>query len=492
VSLDWEPHPGPQTQFCESWQDEVLYGGAAGGGKTDCNIMEAARYVDVKGYKALILRRTFPQLAEILDRAHIYYTRIGGEWRAGDHRYYFPGGGIVQFGHLQHPGDEYQWQTHEFAYIGFDEATQFTPNQLSYLFSRCRSTNPKIPKRIRYCTNPGGPGHEYLKNRFRIGQYPEGRKTFVEYIDVVLPGNVHIKETLHRVFIPAKLADNPSLLNSDPAYVARVMQLPEIERMRLLYGEWDSFEGQVFSELNRTIHAIEPFDIPPEWTRYRSFDWGYSSPFSVGWWAVDYDGNLYRYREWYGGKLDEMTRTVKGMKMNAATIARGIFEREEVERKQGITVRIGPADPAIWSKRRDFKTGIIGPSVADEMSEEGIHWLRGDNDRILGKQQLHSRLAPDDDGKPSIFIFSTCEDWWRTIPLLREHPTNPEDVDHKDAEDHCYDETRYMCMFRQQRPKVKVRADVGSFQAERRRYINAKKMALQRGMSINQAYGMVR
>lgn len=490
MDIVWQPHKGPQWEFSRSSEDEVLYGGAAGGGKTDSLIMEAIRYIRHPRYHALIIRRTFTELQEIIDRTRRYYPPMGGDYKASEHRWYFPSGAKVSMGHCQHDGSEYQYQGREFQYIAFDEAGQFLPKQILYLFSRCRSSQG-IKKRIRYATNPGGPAHQFLKDRFCIGEYPMGNKVFHEIVHFEIGGKKH-SETITRKFIPAKLDDNPTLANNDPTYRALLTQLPPVERMRLLEGRWDSFEGQVFSELNREVHGCEPFDIPPEWTRFRSFDWGYSSPFCVQWWAVDYDRHLYLYREWYGGRKDEARQSYVGLKMTASDIARKIKEIEEQDKRIGGRVLPGPADPSIWSKRRDMKTGIVGPSVADEMSAEGVTWLRGDNNRILGKQQVHSRLSLDDHGNPGMHIFNNCEHWWRTMALLKQHPREPEDIDHVNAEDHCYDCSRYALMSRPIRPTVKKRSDIGSFQWERRRLIRAKVYAIQHGTSINSAYGMVR
>lgn len=430
----------------------------------------------------------------------VYYPHFGGEYRAGEHRWYFPAGGTVALGHMQHDGDEYNYQTAQFQFVAFDEATQFLPKQLLYMFSRCRSTNPAIPKRMRYSTNPGGPAHQFLKDRFRLGQFPQGRQTFYEDVDISLSDTVRIRERISRVFIPAKLVDNPSLWQNDPGYVARLKQLPELEQMRLIHGVWDAFEGQAISELNYELHANPPSlgffkaeDIPPEWYRFRTFDWGSSAPFTVLWWAVDYDGRLYIYRQWYGSRVDEMRNKVVGLKMSAAEIAKGIMDREKPEREKHMVVNAGPADPSIWNKRRDPQNGIIGPSVADEMAAQGVYWLRGDNDRILGRQQLHSRLRVDDDGVPMLFISHECKDWWRTIPQLTEDPKNPEDIlQRDDVEDHDYDCTRYGVMSRPLRPVARPAPDVGSFQYERRKHIRAKQYARQHGVSLAQAYRTVK
>jgi hypothetical protein len=454
--------------------------------------MEAARFVDVPEYHGLVARRTYPQLQEIIDRARQYYPYFRGEYRAGEHRWYFPSGAKVSLGHCQNDGDEYNYQGKQFQYIGLDEAGQFLPKQIVYLFSRLRMGGA-IPKRMRYASNPGGPAHQFLKDRFRIGAFPTGYQTFWDDVELRLSPDVLIRERISRVFIPGRLIDNPSLIQNDPGYVARLMQLPELERLRLLQGVWDAFEGQAFVELNYEVHHFDPFDIPPEWPRFRTFDWGYAAPFSVGWWAVDYDGRLYRYREWYGGKRDDMNQRTIGLRMSASEIARGILEREKPDREIRATVAPGPADPSIWNRRRDAKTGVLGISVADEMVQEGVTWLKGNNDRIHGRQQVHARLKPDDEGIPRAFISKDCTDWWRTMPLLKEAPRNPEDIEEGEhIEDHTYDETRYAFMFRPLQPQRRPRADAGTFQAERRRLIKAKDHAARFGGSLTDAYRKVR
>lgn len=480
MEYSWKPHPGPQTDFLRRGEFECLFGGAAGPGKSECALMDATRYVNNRNYRGLVLRRTFPQLEELMDRALKYYPLVdpGARWMSTEKRWHFSSGATIKFGHMQTENDKLSYQGQEYHRVYFDEVTQFTPTQYLYVFSRVRTTDPNIRCAVRCTTNPGGISHQFIKDRFCIGTV-EPRTTIYDEVDDGKGGKIRIS----RVFIPATLDDNPSLAN-DTEYLARLAQLPELERLRLRHGLWDAFEGQAFTELNKGIHGIKAFDIPLEWERFRAFDWGYAKPFSVGWYAVDFDGNVYRYAEWYGAKRDEGRRTWDcGMKMTATEIARGIKERE---REMRAKVRIGPADPAIWS-RRPQKDGTLGISVSDEMGAEGIYWLKADNDRILGRQQVHHRLSLDDEGHPSFYVFDTCEHWWRVFPQLRENEKNPEDIEDK-AEDHPYDETRYALMFKPVRPRVRIAPDIGSFQSERRKYLKAKALAAKRGISIADAY----
>jgi hypothetical protein len=480
----WYPQDGPQLDFCESWEDEVLFGGAAGGGKTDCLIAEAVRDVSHSDYKGLILRRTFPQLQEILDRTRELYPLIGGEYRASEHRWYFPSRATVKLGHMSDDGDEYNYQGHQYQYIAFDEAGQFLPKQLSYLFSRCRSTNPAIPKRVRYATNPGGPAHQYLKDRFRIGL--QDNQTFLDFIEIQIPGTmVKVKQVISRRFIPAKLADNPILLNNDPLYLARLMQLPEIERMRLLEGIWDAFEGQAFQELNKEVHGFS-FEPPPEWEYFGAFDWGYSSPYAYGVFAVDYEGKIYLWKLLYGAKTGGRFG-VEGLRQTSPEIARNI---RKLESELGVKVRWRVAGRDIWSAKPN-KDGILGPSPAEDMGREGVHFIRADNDRIRGWQQIHKRLELDPDGQPYMYFHRDINDAWRTFALMTENPNNPEDLLERGVEDHIPEMVRYAVMARPMKPKVAPRPDHNSFRAERRRYIQAKKYATRYGVPLATAYGKV-
>ena len=474
----WRPHDGPQREFCSRSEFEVLFGGAAGPGKTDCLVIEATRYITHPRYRAIIVRRTFPQLQEIIDRCWRFYPMLDGEYRATEHRWYFPSGATIQLGHMQHEDDKYNYQGKEYHFIGFDEVTQFTKTQYLYLFSRCRSTVPELPSRIRATTNPGGIGHIWCKERFI-----DPMKPIKTYVDPVTG--------LSRIFIPAKIYDNPTLIENDPGYLKRLEALPEVERMRLLEGSWDVFEGQVFGELSMLVHGCDSFEVPAEWEKFMAFDWGYSKPFSVAWYALDYDGVLYRYREWYGCKDNEHDI---GLKMSATDIARGIWEREKEK------VRFRVADPACWNKRPK-KDGPPGPSVVEDMSKEGIYFTKADNNRILGKLQVHNRLKMEEEIDPSTgeitksyprcLIFRNNKHFWRTMMELRLDPKNPEDVD-TDQEDHIYDEFRYACMARPVIPRKKERIPPGSFMAERNKYIKAKKYAQRHGVSLEAAYGRVR
>jgi hypothetical protein len=243
----------------------------------------------------------------------------------------------------------------------------------------------------------------------------------------------------YRIFVPSTVFDNKILLENDPNYIANLGMLPEAEMKALLEGDWDSFNGQVFSEWRNDsthyldqlwTHVIEPFPIPKEWRRFRSFDFGYAKPFSVGWWAIDYDGILYRYRELYGCTTTPNT----GVKWTPQQIAIKIRDIEDkYEKGRHIT---GIADPSIWDASR-------GESIAAMMEREGIYWNPADNDRLSGKMQFHYRLFFGEDGRPMTYIFNTCKNFIRTIPNLVYDDLDVEDVD-TEQEDHIYDEARYL------------------------------------------------
>lgn len=486
--MEWRPHPGAQEDFLTRSEFEVLFGGAAGPGKTDCLVVAMARDINHPRYRGLIVRRTFPQLQEIIDRCHNMYPYFGGTYRATDKRWVFPSGATIDLGHMQHENDKYNYQGKEYVRAGFDELTQFTHSQYTYLLSRLRTTEPELKPQAIATTNPGGIGHVWVKERFRPDERP-----MQSYRD-------H-KTGLTRIFVPATVKDNPTLFENDPLYVARLESLPEIERKRLLEGVWDAFEGQVFPELSQLVHGCESFEIPPEWPRYCVLDWGFAKPFTVGWYAVDYDDVLYRYREWYGCKREHEgvdDGDDVGLRMQAWEVARGILERERGEGSRIMRI----ADPSIWHPRPDTRRGEAkGETIFEDFMRQGVVFTKADNERLHGKLQVHKRLKTDTEidketgeilsDTPRFQVFNDCKGFWRTMPQLYESSRNPDDVD-TDQEDHIYDEVRYMCMARPVRASKVETIPTGSFRAEREKYLRAKRYAKRNGVSVEMAYRKIR
>lgn len=496
----WRPHPGPQEEFCKRGEYEVLFGGAKGPGKSDALIADATRGIEHPRYHGLLLRRTFPRLQEIIDRCYEIYPKLGGEYKTGIHRWTFPSGARITLGHVQHEEDKRNWHGKEFHYIGFDELTEFTKTQYFFILANVRRAKAGLDLKIRGTTNPGGIGHVWVKEHFVDVCKPTKKIKYMagdgEMRDMWIP-KIHIdpKTGTSRTFVPATVYDNASIMLYDPAYVRRLENLPEVERRRLLLGEWDVFEGQAFVELSQVVHGCEPFDIPPEWEKFMSFDWGYSAPFSVGWYALDYDGVLYRYREWYG--CSETEGNV-GLRMTTNDIARGILDRE----KEKIKFRV--ADPRCWGRTPLGSKGgkpIFGPPVAEDMAREGVFMIKADNDRLSGKMQVHKRFQIEEEIDPEtgevhkeyprILIFNDQKYFWKTMPQIRLDERNPEDID-TEQEDHIYDEFRYACMARPIIPKRRITVPPGTFAAERNRLINAKRYARRHNVSLEIAYQRIR
>ena len=452
TKIIWECQP-KQLRFMERFEDEALYGGAAGGGKSDALVMEATRQVHIPHYKALLIRRTFPQLAELIDKSKVRYPYAfpGAKYNEGNHVWTFPSGAKIVFGSMNTSNDKYNYQGLAYDFIGFDELTHFTFDEYMYLLSRNRPNGPGTRVYMRATANPGGVGHGWVKQRFITVASP--MTTVREVVKIADPdGKIH-ERTKSRIFVPATLFDNPALLNNDPNYMATLAMLPETERNALLYGNWDSFSGQVFIEWRNSqdgyitqefTHVIKPFKIPTTWKIFRGFDFGYSKPFSVAWYAVDHDGCIYRIRELYGCSG---TPNV-GVQWDPTKIADEIKHIENDDSQiKGKTIR-GIADPSIFDESR-------GESVAQMMARRGIYWDKGDNTRIAGKMQFHYRFAFDGEGKAMLYIFDTCKHFIRTIPSLVYSETDVEDINTK-QEDHIYDECRYVLMDNPINPRQNV------------------------------------
>lgn len=447
----WTPQP-KQIEFLERPEYEAFYGGAAGGGKSDSLLMEALRQVHLPNYRGLILRKTYPQLSELIDRSYELYKRAypTAKYNNSNHVWTFPSGAKIYFGSMQHAKDKIQYQGKRYDFIGFDELTHFTWDEYSYLFSRNRPSGPGTRVYMRATGNPGGIGHGWVKSRFITAAPP--KTTVWETFKVYTPDGGELNMERDRIFIPSSVFDNPALLNNNPEYLASLAMMSEAEKKALLYGDWDSFSGQVFQEWRdnpdgyknrKWTHVIEPFEIPAHWKIVRGFDFGYSRPFSVGWYAVDENGVLYRICEYYGctGVANE------GVKLNPKEIAQGIKDMESTHPLlKGKTI-IGVADPSIFEKSR-------GESIADQMEAFPyfILWEKGDNTRLAGKMQFHYRLAFDDNGRAMFYCFNTCKHFIRTIPNLVYDETKVEDID-TDGEDHIYDECRYVFMTRPITPR---------------------------------------
>jgi len=436
----WSPQPGPQTAFVGSRVFEVVYGGARGGGKTDAALGDFAFHARDfgAGAQGLLVRRSRVALEPTIARAKQIYRPFGARWEEAKSRFIWKSGAVLYFRYLDRDADAELYQGHSYSRVYIEELTQFAdPRPVDKLKATLRSATG-TPCGFRATCNPGGPGHNWVKAR---------------YID---PGAWALIEEdgLDRAFIPARLADNPKLAQSDPLYVSRLRQSGSEQLVRAwLDGDWNIIEGSFFDKWSER-NIVRPFKVPALWTRLRSFDWGYAAPFSVGWWAVASDpydaggdqpiprGALVRYREWYGsnGKPNE------GLRLDAEAVAAGILEREG-----GEIIRLAVADPSIF--RQDG-----GPSIGERMRRAGVAFRAADNTRVgkagalSGWDQLRARIAgaPSGDGRdpaPMLYVFDTCRDFIRTVPVLQHDPLRPEDLD-TGAEDHIADEARYACLSR--------------------------------------------
>lgn len=434
-----------QSFAFQSSATEILYGGAAGGGKSHLiRVCAIAWATDIPGIQIYLFRRTHPDLWKNHMEGPTSFPAMLGEWIAlgivklnlSDGQVIFWNGSKIHLCHCQHEKDVLKYQGAEIHALLIDELTHFTEKIYRFLRGRCRLGGFSIPAkwkgqfpRVMTGANPGGVGHHWVKQSFIDGAIPLQHRTMDKKDGGML-----------RQYIPARLEDNPTM---DEGYADKLSGLGNEALIRaMLEGDWEIVAGAYFTEFSRVRHVVKPFSIPLHWTRYRAFDWGSAKPFACYWIAVS-DGTLHEYprgalvvyREYYGMKEGEPN---VGLKMSADRVAAEIKRKDlkETTNENGW----GVADPAIFA----VDGGI---SIAESMRAEGVRWRSADNKRKAGWEQLRIRLNGDEDGKPLLFVFETCVHLIRTLPALQHDEHDPEDVD-SDQEDHAPDALRYGCMAR--------------------------------------------
>lgn len=433
VNIVFKPNPGPQTDFLAATEKEVLYGGARGGGKSYSLIVDPLRYCHRGNHRALIIRRTMPELRDMIAHAHNLYRKAFPEvkWREQEKVFTFPSGARIEFGYAENEQDAMRYQGQAYTWIGIDEIGLYPSDRiLTLLKGSLRSVDTEIPTYIRLTCNPGGAGMSWLKE-----QYVDAAPWNTEFKVPIEQPNGTV-DYITRRFIPAKLSDNP-YLNQTVDYRNMLLSLPDKLKKMWLEGRWDIIEGAAFEEFDPAIHVVEPFDMPSNWPRFRSCDWGFSTNFCVLWMAVDYENVIHVYREFYG----------KGL--TADVFALRVRQLEQSEH-----VQYGVMDSSVWARRGD-----VGPPVPEVMRMNGCIWRPSDRtagSRKNGKMEIHRRLRIFNDlltEQPTakLKIFRTCRNLIRTLPMLPLDSNDMEDIDTK-AEDHAYDALRYGLMSRPMEP----------------------------------------
>ncbi len=445
--LGWTPNPG-QQEFALSVDGvfELLYGGARGGGKTDAGLAWFCEpeYLVEKRFRGLVLRETQEDLRDWIDRAERMFEILGAKRKGKPVFFEWPTGAKVLTGHLKDEKSLKKYQGQEYQKILIEELTQI-PQESWYtkLLACARSTIPGLTPKVFCTTNPGGPGHIWVKKHWGIGQD--------------MPNVAHrMNDGRLRMFIPAKVEDNPTLMLTDPNYVKSLEMLPEPLRSAWRNGNWDIFEGQMFN-LDYERHTVEDMPVPDGVPIVTTFDWGFGAPFSWGWWWLDGEGRAYRFAEWYACEGRDIT---KGPRLADEDIAQGIEDREKEMGLWNIRDRIiRLAGPDCFSKKADYVHGGQKPSTADTFASHGIYLRKGDANRSQKIRQFQARLRVPGDreggGRPMLQVYRSCKRFIEIIPLLQSDPNNPEDVD-QNGPDHIYDEACHLCMFRPMRTGVRV------------------------------------
>ncbi len=464
VETIWEAQPR-QAALISCTVFEIFFGGARGGGKTDAVLGDFLEHADAYGVNAigLMIRRSLRELSETIERSKTIYLPLGWRYQEQKAMWTAPNGARLKFAYLERDSDAEGYQGHSYTRLYVEEIGNFPSDRPILKLMATLRSGAGVPVGFRATGNPGGPGHHWVKARY-IDPAPTGWRILKDSVS-----------GLERVFIPSKLGDNQYLGES---YVAQLRASGSKELVRAwLEGDWSVIDGAFFDCWSNEKHVIAPFTIPSDWLRYRSVDWGFAAPFSVGWWAVvgdDFDlssvrgdgmvaqsvpilprGAIVRYREWYGKTSPNI-----GLRLTAEQVAAGIKEREAGDPKiTGNSV----IDPAAFAQDG-------GPSIGERMSTCGLHFSPADNKRVTqrgalgGWDQMRARLIGVD-GRPMIYCFSTCVDSIRTIPALQHDQDKAEDLDSQ-GEDHAADEWRYACMARPWIPRQRQEPEpVHLFQA---------------------------
>ena len=442
----WGPQPGPQTFLLSCCIEDIFIGGARGGGKTIGLLLDWASHADLYGKhaKGIFFRRTYPELEEVEVEAKMIFPGMGASLHTMRRTWVWPNGATLRMRYLSRDEDADHYQGHSYTSIFFDELGMYPSLKAVDKLRACLRSAAGVPCVFRCSGNPGGPGHNQVKTR-----YIDPAPPLTPFCATTkLPDGTEARTW--RVFIPATLDDNLKLQKADPEYWQRVSTAVAGNEALLKawrWGIWDIVAGGIFDDLwDPSLHILSPFKIPRSWRVYRAFDWGSSKPFSVGWWAVSDGtptaegrkfppGTLIRIAEWYGwnGKPNE------GLRMVSSEIARKILEMEEA---MGYKVFPGPAD---------LPSAQDGADMAADFARLRVSWQEIDNkSRVAGWQQVRKRLLASKQTfleDPGLFVFDTCRQFIRTVPILPRDTKNNDDVD-SSAEDHCGDETRYMSMFR--------------------------------------------
>lgn len=437
--IAWAPQPGPQKALVDCPLTEILFGGARGGGKTDGVLgkwaLKSLRWG--RAFNAVFFRREMPQQDDLIERAREIYGRIGCVWHEGKKLFAMPGGGRIRFRPLENVLDAEKYQGQSLTDAAVEEAGNYEqPDPIDRLFG-CLRSSAGVPVQLILTANPGGAGHQWIKQRY-IDPDPTGMRTLVRKLP---NGREH-----RYVYIPSKLSNNRILLSQDPDYASRLYLVGSVNLVRAwLQGDWNVIEGAYFPEFSGDLHIVRPRPLPDHWPRIRAGDWGSAKPFCYLWLAVS-DGSLPEfprgalivYREWYGwgGKPNV------GVKMDAEVMGRKIAEFDKVDLDDGAKLFDEVLDPACFAEAG-------GPSLAERMN---LNWRRADNSRIPkagavgGWDQVRARLRGEE-GRPMLYVFATCTHLIRTLPALQHDQHRAEDVD-TDSEDHAADALRYGCMSR--------------------------------------------
>jgi hypothetical protein len=424
----WTPHPGAQTRFLACPAFEGLYGGAAGGGKSDCLLFGGLRQVEFPDARILFLRGSFPELQEVLDRAHATFPRLGATWSSESKRYTFPSGARYEFGYGETFEEVQRYLGQEYTSIRYDEIGRVAEERVAiFLISRIRSKNPNIRLEFRASANPGGPGHGWLKRRYVI---PCGRDGGTRYVD---------PETgLDRAFIPARLADNPSLSDQ---YRRQLMLLPEVLRKQLLDGDWEAGEGLALPSLNKSRHLIKPRLLPRHWPVWAAHDWGFAHPAATGIFVTDEQGTTY---------LVDSARSRQRSPKEIAHDVRALLQRHGLDFPDLLYTVAGHD---IWADRK--ARGETVPTIAEQYAGSGWYCRRASISRVAGLQNFREYLewhTPDGREKhPKLLIFDTPNNrrLFESLEQMVTDPDHPEDALKIDADrygeggDDDYDMVRY-------------------------------------------------